>query len=197
MLSETLKEEKQKSRRDMLEKRRSLSAAQVVAWNKQIAEYFCSWPMYHSCETVMFYLAMPDEAQTDLLINDALMRGKRVCVPLLGKNYGEMSATEITSLDDLVIGKYGLKMPTPDKIKIVLPVSINMVVVPAAAFGKDGNRLGMGAGYYDRFLPKTKDSVLLGLAWGCQLVDKIPSEKHDVRMQHLLTEDGFIVCSPR
>ena len=197
MLSETLKLEKQKLRCDMREKRHNLSFAQIATWSKQIADHFCSWSIYNSCETIMFYLAMPDEAQTDLLIRDALKRGKKVCVPLLGKNYGEMSATEITSLDDLIVGKYGLKMPKPEKVKFVLPGLINMVVVPAVAFDRKGNRLGMGGGYYDRFLPKTKKCVLLGLAWGCQLVDRISSEKHDVRMQYLLTENGFTVCSPK
>ena len=145
----------------------------------------------------MFYLAMSDEVQTDLIISDALMRGKRVCVPILGKKYDEMTAAEITSLDDLVIGKYGLKMPDPDNSKSVLPASINMVVVPAVAFDGDGNRLGLGAGYYDRFLPEAINSVLIGMAWGSQLTVKLPNEEHDVRMHYLLTENGLIFCSPR
>ena len=195
MIQDLLKEEKQRIRSDLRKKRRDLSSVQVTAWSEKITEHFCSWPIYRNCETVMVFLAMPDEVQTDQIIRDALSRGKQVCAPLLGEKYGEMSAAGITSLDDLIIGKYGLKMPDPDKSKLVLPASINMVIVPALAFDREGNRLGLGAGYYDRFLPEAINSVLVGMTWGCQLTDRIPNEKHDVKMQYLVTESGLICCN--
>lgn len=191
-----MQEEKQRLRRNMLEKRRGLSVAEKETRSDRIASYFCSWPIYRSSSTVMLYLAMPDEPQTDQLIQDALGRGKRVCVPLLGKTYGEMFAAEITNMDDLVIGKLGLKMPDPDKAKLIPAADIDLVVVPAVAFDRTGNRLGMGAGYYDRFLEQNHDTVLLGITWSCQVADGIPCEVHDVRMQYLLTEEGFWSCNP-
>jgi 5-formyltetrahydrofolate cyclo-ligase len=190
----SLQEEKQRLRSEMRKKRRDLSTEQVSAWSKLIADHFCSWPIYRSCKAVMFYLATSDEVQTDLIISDALRRRKTVGVPLLGKKYGEMTVAEITSLDDLVVGKYGLKMPAPEKSKCISPALLNLVVVPAVAFDRSGNRLGLGAGYYDRFLLEAGNSVLIGLAWECQLTDQIPNEPHDVRMQYLLTENGLIVC---
>jgi len=168
MESDDVKKEKQRLRCDMRNKRSNLSPALVTEWSAQIADYFCAWPIYRQCESVMFYLAMKDEVQTDLMIKDALWRGKQVCVPLLGEKYGEMEAAGITSLDSLIVGKYGLKMPDPDRTKIIFPASIQMVVVPGVAFDREGNRLGLGAGYYDRFLPETVDSVLVGMAWSCQ-----------------------------
>ena len=105
-----------------------------------------------------------------------------------------MSAVGIASLDELVVGKYGLKMPRRDKITFVAPDAIDVIVVPGVAFDWSGNRLGMGAGYYDRFFPKTRCGVLLGLAWGFQVIEKVPGEVHDVRMQYLLTEEGFHTC---
>ncbi len=194
MIQESLKEEKQRIRCDMRKIRRNLSAVQVTSWSNQIADCFCSWPIYHRCETVMFYLAMSEEVQTERMIGDALRRGKQVCVPLLGEKYGEMTAAEITSLDDLIVGKYGLKMPNPETSRLVLPSSIQMVVTPAVAFDRSGNRLGLGAGYYDRFLPEAIDSVLIGMAWECQLENKLPEEEHDIKMQYLMTEKGLIVC---
>lgn len=189
-----LQEAKQQLRRELRGKRRGLSVAQVAARSKQIAGHFCFWPFYQGARTVMFYLAMPDEPQTEAMIQDALRRGKRVCVPLLGEKYGEMTAALITSLDDLVTGKMGLKMPAPDKAEIISPADIDLVVVPAVAFDRDGNRLGMGAGYYDRFLTQSRDCLFLGITWACLLVDSLPHEEHDVRMQCLLTEEGFWSC---
>lgn len=194
MMQGALQEAKKRLRRDMLGRRRNLSAAEKAARSEQIANWFCAWPIYRASRTIMLYLEMPDEPQTELMIRDALSRGKRVCVPLLGKTYGEMAAAEITSLDDLIIGKLGLKMPNPDKARLVLATDIDLVVVPAVAFDRDGNRLGMGAGYYDRFLEQNHDSVLLGITWTCQLADNIPCEEHDIQMQYLLTEEGFLSC---
>ena len=194
MMPGSLQAEKQQLRREMLEKRRSLTTAEIATWSGRIADHFCSWPVYRNSGTVMFYLAMPDEPQTEPLIQDALQRGKRICVPLLGEKYGEMTAAAITSLDDLVIGKLGLKMPNPGKTEHIPPTAIDLVVVPAVAFDRGGNRLGMGAGYYDRFL-MGKRCLLLGVTWTCQLIDKLPCEEHDIRMRYLLTEDGFFSCS--
>jgi len=194
VIQESLKEEKKRIRYDVRKTRRNLSALLVTSWSNQIAACFCSWPIYQRCETVMFYLAMSKEVQTEQMIRDALSRGKQVCVPLLGEKYGEMTAAEITSLDDLVVGKYGLKMPNPETVRLVLPSSIQMVVIPAVAFDKNGNRLGLGAGYYDRFLPEAIDSILIGIAWECQMVNKLPEEEHDIKMQYLMTENGLIVC---
>jgi 5-formyltetrahydrofolate cyclo-ligase len=178
----------------MRKTRCNLSASLVSEWSNQIADCFCSWPIYQQCESVMFYLAMPEEVQTERMIRDALSCGKRVCVPLLGEKYGEMTAAEIKSLDDLIVGKYDLKMPNQETARIVSPSSIQMVVIPAVAFDRAGNRLGLGAGYYDRFLAEARDSVLIGMAWECQLVNKLPSEAHDITMQYIMTEKGLIVC---
>jgi len=194
-MPESLQEEKQRLRREMLAIRRSLSTMDIVTRSNQIADHLCSWPGYQACETVMLYLAMPDEPQTEVIIQDALGQGKRVCVPLMGEKYGEMTAATITSLDELVTGKLGLKMPNPDKTEIVLPETIDLIVVPAVAFDRSGNRLGMGAGYYDRFLIKNQKCLTVGMTWACQLVTKLPCEEHDIRMQCLLTEEGFLSCS--
>jgi len=178
----------------MLKKRRGLSAAQVADGSARIAGCFCAWPLYHAAATVMFYLAMPDELQTERMICDALEQGKQVCVPLLTPKYGEMTAARITGFDCLITGRLGLKMPDPAKAQIVQPSAIDLVVVPGVAFDATGNRLGMGAGYYDRFLAETRRSTLLGLAWNCLPSESIPFDEHDIRMHYLLTEGGFLSC---
>ena len=185
---------KQELRNEFLRARSAVSPAQREIWNRRIAELFAGWPVYQQCRSVMFYVAMPDETATAGLIEDALHRGKQVYAPLLADQYGEMSAAVIGSLQDLVTGKYGLKMPKPDSQVLVDGGSIDLVVVPGVAFDRAGNRLGMGAGYYDRFFSRTRHSVRLGLAWECQVVTEAPCEPHDIRMQYLLTEAGLITC---
>lgn len=186
--------EKAQLRQTIRELRRNLPDVDKARWNGRIAESFCSWPLYQQCRTVMFYLAMPDEAQTAALIQDALQRGKQVCAPLLGEARGSMSAAAITDLAALVTGRYGLQMPDPHRARLVAPECIDLVVAPGIAFTPAGYRLGMGAGYYDRFLPKTAACVWLGLCWECQLTDDIPCEPHDVRLHYILTENRLIDC---
>jgi len=194
MDSESLPQQKQRLRCELLQRRREIPPAMALAWGRQLTEYFWAWPIYQQSATILFYVSLADEAPTEQLIADALRQGKRVCVPLLNKTPGEMSATQINSLDDLTVGKYGLKMPRPDQAKIVSPSELDLIVVPAVAFDRIGNRLGMGAGYYDRFLPETSGAVFLGLAWTCQIVAIVQSETHDIRMDYVLSENGFIDC---
>ena len=185
---------KQELRCEILKIRRAAAPAQRENWNRRIAELLEGWSIYQQCQSVMFYVAMPDETATAGLIEDALHRGKQVYAPLLGNKYGEMSAAAIKSPQDLVSGKYGLMMPKPDSQVLVDGDSIDLVVVPGVAFDRAGNRLGMGAGFYDRFFSRTRHSVRLGLAWECQVVAEAPCEPHDIRMQYLLTEAGLIIC---
>ena len=185
---------KQELRSEFLRIRRAVAPAQREIWNCRIAELLMSWPIYQQCRSVMFYVAMADETATAGLIEDALQRGKQVYAPLLGTQYGEMSAAAIKRPQDLVIGKYGLKMPPPDSATLAVGESIDLIVVPGVVFDRTGNRLGMGAGYYDRFFSWTRHTVRLGLAWDCQVVAEAPREPHDVRMHYLLTEAGLITC---
>lgn len=185
---------KQELRNEFLRVRSAVAPLQREIWNRRIAELFAGWPVYQQCRSVMFYVATADETATAGLIEDALHRGKEVYAPLLGNKYGEMSAAVIGSLQDLIVGKYGLKMPKPDSATLAAGESIDLVVVPGVAFDRTGNRLGMGAGYYDRFFSRTRHAVRLGLAWGCQVVAAVPCEPHDIRMHYLLTETGIIAC---
>ena len=185
------KEAKQRLRREMLAIRRSLSAEEIKKGSEAIAAYFCAWPKYRVAKVVMFYLPMADEPQTAALIEDAWRAGKKVSVPLMGEVYGVMEAAALDGWDSLVTGRLGLKMPDPAKTRRIDPVDIELVVVPGVAFDATGRRVGMGAGYYDRFLPQAASACRMGFAWSSQIVPEVPAEEHDVRMEYLLTETGF------
>lgn len=191
----TVREAKQDLRRKMLERRRALTADKIAAGSAAMLRHLKQWTVYRSAGVVMLYLAMPDEAQTDALIADALAAGKCVCVPMLRAEYGLMDAAQIAGPDELITGKLGLKMPDPTKAKIIKPQDIDLIVVPGVAFDRHGHRLGMGAGYYDRFLPQAAAAHTLGMAWLCQLVEQVPRGQFDVSMQYLLTEGGLNPCS--
>ncbi|HMM21202.1 MAG TPA: 5-formyltetrahydrofolate cyclo-ligase [Selenomonadales bacterium] len=191
---QNVREEKKQLRQRMLTRRRGLPASAVLAGSAQIAAHLRDWPIYRRAGTVMLYLAMADEPQTEAMIEDARTAGKTVCVPMLRAEYGMMDAARIDGPDDLITGKLGLRMPDPAKAQLVSPGAIDLVVVPGVAFDAAGRRLGMGAGYYDRFLPQAERACRLGLAWSFQVAGAVPQGLYDVTMHYLLTEDGIISC---
>jgi 5-formyltetrahydrofolate cyclo-ligase len=75
--------------------------------------------------------------------------------------------------------------PPPD------PCTIDVVIVPGTAFTRDGDRLGQGGGWYDRFLRSVRpDCVTIGVAFAPQVMTELPVEPHDVRLDHVVTEDS-------
>jgi 5-formyltetrahydrofolate cyclo-ligase len=71
------------------------------------------------------------------------------------------------------------------------PSSIDVVIVPGTAFTADGHRLGQGGGWYDRFLPRLRaDATIVGVGFAPQIVDELPTEPHDVRMDRVVTDVG-------
>lgn len=178
----------------MLAKRRQLDRQWVECASQKILELLRDWEQYGQAKTIMLYLSMPDEPQTNEIIQLAWSQGKKVCVPHLTDKFGIMEAALIHSLDDLVIGRLGLRLPAPSSLTIVDPKSIDFILVPGVAFDRDGQRLGMGAGYYDRFLSRTTQATLTGMAWSFQVTSQVPVAEHDIVLDYLLTEEGIQTC---
>ena len=187
-------DDKKQIRNQILSLRKSLAAEDRRQSFEGIRQSILTWPLFQRSRTLMIYLSMPDEVPTDPLIELSISEGKCVCVPMLESAYGVMSAAQIHSLAALTVGKFGLRTPDPEHVERVSPAAIDLVLVPAVAFDRSGNRLGFGSGYYDRFLPQAAKAVFLGLAWECQITEEIPYEPHDVKMHYLLTEKGFWRC---
>lgn len=85
--------------------------------------------------------------------------------------------------DDLEVGPFGLLQPFADAPMLVPDV----LFVPLIGFTDRGERLGQGGGHYDRWLAHRPDAVPVGLAWDCQLVEKLPTEDHDRRLHAVVT----------
>ena len=184
---------KQTLRREMLTHRRSLSTEWIQANSAVITRSIADWTPFAQAKTVMMYLAMPDEPQVDQLITLAIAAGKTVCVPALGERPGHMEAVEITDINNVVFGTLGLRMPIKSA-SVIHPDDIDLILVPGVAFDISGNRIGMGAGYYDRFLCRAHRAVPAGVVWDFQIVPALLAEQHDVAVQYLFSEQQIILC---
>jgi len=190
-----INKDKKEMRREILLRRNALSANWVNSQSALTVGFLTNWEPFLQAKNVMLYLAMPGEPNIDDLILFALENGKKVSVPLLTEKFGYMESAAITGLQDLKTGKLNLRVPDPEKITIVDPGSLDLILVPAVAFDLNGNRLGMGAGYYDRFLTQASKACTLGVAWSFQIVPFVAAEEHDVPVQYVITEEKITICS--
>ena len=96
---------------------------------------------------------------------------------------------EISSLNDLQEGNFGIKEPISNKSW----ERIDLAFIPGCGFGEDGSRLGYGKGYYDRYF-QDSETMLVGVSWDNCVCDSIPQEKHDVCCVAIITEEKMIKC---
>ena len=185
---------KEQLRVELLAKRRKLDKEFIAIQSAKMANLLYASPFYQSSKIIMLFLSMPDEPQMLNIIEHAWDQGKMVCVPHMRQQFGLMDAARIESMDGLVQGRFNMMVPDPTQLNLVDPGLIDLVVVPAVAFDYDGNRLGMGAGYYDRFIPQARKAELIGAIWSSQILNRVPTGRYDQSVNYLLTEDAIIHC---
>ena len=104
----------------------------------------------------------------------------------------ELQQYFINDFSELQAGAYGILEPRPDPSRRVATEQFDLV--PGLAFDRAGRRLGAGKGYYDRFLAGIK-APKIALAFAFQLVEQVPIEPHDQRVEVIVTENEVITCS--
>ena len=164
-----------------------LSEEYIMFSNNGIFENFISLPEFENAKTIFAYISEKREPDTERIIRKALEMGKTVALPISYDN-GRMEPHIIKNLDELVSGKYGIPAPKNDA-PILKDEDIELIIVPAVTFDRNGFRLGRGGGYYDRFLEKSEAfSVGLGRE---RLIREIPLLPHDMSVSCLVTEAGI------
>jgi len=167
---------------------------------------------YKESNIIMCYVNFKNEVITKGFIERCLNENKRIAVPLvqkisctqeelnknctesINKRKSEIVASEIYNLEnDLSKGTFGILEPLPENIREIDPRYIDMVIVPGVAFDLKRNRLGFGAGYYDRFLSKVRSNCIkIGICYEIQLMEDIPVSQYDIKMDMIITENRII-----
>ncbi len=153
-------------------------------------------PWFDRCRNFLCYVSYGSEISTETLIAEALRLGKTVYVPKVLQRTTEpdMEFYRIFSKEDLVLGYKGIMEPTGQTQRYVYSperAKETFLLMPGVAFDGEGNRIGYGKGFYDRYLRERSmlQEVAIGVGYSCQLVEQLPSEEHDVRpAQILLTQ---------
>lgn len=144
-----------------------------------------------TAHTVGAFLATPDEADVNLWIEHFWRQGGQVALPKVEQS-GGMFFLPYTPDSQLQLNRYNIAEPSQGQP--VSPEAFDAVLVPLVAFDDHGNRLGMGGGYYDRYLPQLRpDAYRIGVAFSNQhSSETLPNDTWDVTMHAVVTEDGVL-----
>ena len=189
--------EKVELRREMRNRLQAMSPEQRKEKSRKACRNLIETEPYQSASIIMMYLSLPHEVDTTEAILHAWQLGKTVVVPKISWQQRHMIAVEITSLDTgFSVGTWGLRNPVTG---VPIPFGqIDLVVAPALGFDREGNRLGRGGSFYDRFFAnKDLTAARCGLAFAEQIVDVVPTTEHDEPVEFLVTDEEVVHCDRR
>lgn len=182
----TEREQKKILRREFLSRRKAIPRDERDIISRELVKKFLATEIYRESKIIMAYASTPDELQLDELFTAIFADGKILAIPFISGK-GDMQAVVVPSFDALEIGAFNIRTVKRDCRRFVEPAQIDCVIVPGAAFDVNGGRLGVGGGYYDRFLTQTVNAKKIALAYGFQLVAELPIEAHDIKVDAVIT----------
>lgn len=174
--------DKQALRKEIRDKKRAMTEAEIVAASQRLAELFVASEAYRQAKTIYGYLPYNQEVRTVPILQQALADGKRVAVP---KCYGdEMRFIYLEDLSQVEKGYCGIPEPIADEP--VADDATALVLMPGLAFDPQGHRMGYGGGFYDKFLEKEPNHPTIALCYGFQMLEHLETEAHDIPVDTVL-----------
>lgn len=129
---------------------------------------------------VMLYSSLPDEVHTHYFLEKWRDMKKIILPTVVGD---DIIPVELSKETCFAIGDFNILEPQNTPYN----GDYDLIIVPGVAFDRDGNRIGRGRGYYDRFLCKHLDVKRIGICFDFQLVDEVPTEDNDIRMDEIIS----------
>ena len=181
-------------RSEMIKKRKNMSSEDANIYSKEIINTLINMDIFKNSKNIMLYLSFKNEVDTFRLVEICLKSNKRVIVPHCVKETIEIIPCEISDVkNNLIKTKIGVMEPDPNHLNVFSLDKLDLIIVPGVVFDENCNRIGFGAGYYDRFLSKlNKDVPTIGLCYEYQLIDIVPTNKYDIPLHSILTEKRLI-----
>lgn len=201
---ENIREFKRRLRRDIMRKLSMLSRDEIERQSVIVAEKLYQLPEFQQSKRIGLYLSMANEIQTNDIMRRCFEDGKCCFVPTYTPNGNDMHFLQLYSLLDYeqlpIEPKYRIKQPDwnerSNRPEALSTGGLDIILVPCVCYTRTGLRLGHGKGYYDRWLASAtsmnntdvniKKPVTVGLAFIEQIVDQLPVNEFDVRIDKVI-----------
>jgi len=185
-MQDTIREAKRVLRRQVCGELGRLGAAERAAASAQVRARLRAQPLWQTAQRLLFFASLPGELDLWPLLAEALAAGKSVALPRFVAETRTYEARVIQDAErDLQAGHFGIREPN-QRCPQLPSNRLDLILVPGVAFDVQGRRLGRGKGYYDRLLKGLRGTTC-GVGFDQQIVEAIPVQVHDVRLDFILT----------
>lgn len=189
---ENIRQAKKALRSRIRAAREQIPREEIERKSRAAAKHVIGSPEFENADVIALYRACFGEVDTDGIFEAARSRGKTVIYPKTDVKNRKLHFGEVDRLDKMTPGQWNIPEPPPDARRVSLEEAA-LVVTPGVAFDAHGGRLGMGGGFYDAMLTNIdSNTVKMGLAYDFQVVDSVPMDENDQRMDCLVTESGVM-----
>jgi 5-formyltetrahydrofolate cyclo-ligase len=186
----------------LIKKRDSIDKKEKELREKSIRKRLFSLKYFKEAETILFYASFRSEVETIKCMEHALRMGKRIALPVIDRPHKRLRLYEIKDTSELEPNNIGIPEPVPARSRGIKLEEVDLIIIPGIGFDPSGNRLGYGAGYYDRLLAYKKKNPVgirghipsVALAFEEQIVERIPAESHDIKVDIIITDTRTIFC---
>lgn len=185
-------------RATLRQRRRRLTPSQQRHAGEALAARLCRQSFFLRARRIAFYFASDGEIDPHTTMEIARAAGKQVYLPVLQPfSHGRLYFVRHQSGEQLAANRYGIPEPALSRAARVPVWALDIIFMPLVGFAADGNRLGMGGGFYDKTLARglgRRHPLLVGLAHHFQQVDRLPADSWDIPLHYIATDRGLIDC---
>lgn len=182
-------------RQEVLQRRDAISKNVKKEKDIVIMQRISQLPEFINAKTIFFYTSFRSEVDTMDMIKVSLNTGKLIVLPKVDKENNRLKLYEIKNMNELARGYMWILEPFVSEDRLRDLDDIDLIIIPGAAFDIYGNRLGYGAGFYDMLLSKMEKKIpIVAPAYEEQIVEKIPAEPHDIKVDKIVTDKKVIDC---
>ena len=184
-------------RKQLLARREQLPVDVRAAHSAAITRRLLQLPEYRQAGTILGYMNFGAEFASELWIQQVLADGKKLALPRVNHHTSQLDLYRVEDMENqLEPGLWGIREPVVERCERLTTLNeVEFVLLPGVAFTRDGARLGYGRGFYDKLLARmTIQPALVAAAFELQIVEQIPQESTDVKVEWIITEQETIAC---
>ncbi len=180
-------------RKIVLSRRNALSVEIRKVKDLKIKEKILALPEFRAAHKILLYASFRSEVDTLDLLKYCVDYGKIIVLPKVDRDNDELALYRIEDMNEVVAGYMGIPEPQVHEGRRMPVEEMDLIIVPGVAFDGHCNRLGYGKGFYDKLLTRGA-KARIAIAYEEQIVEYIPSEPYDIKMDKIITDKRIIEC---